>query len=65
MIKDLINKARWLSRFKNNWVVEWILRKAVDQYIINWQRKTGINIKMRHMLFEVSFLSPSNKFTFI
>ena len=65
MIKDLINKARWLSQFENSWAVEWILRKAVDQRIVDWQRKTGINAKMRHILSEVSFLLPSSKFTLV
>lgn len=63
MIKDLISKARWLGRFEDDWAAEWILRKAVNQRVVDWQRKTGINTRIRRTLSEMSFSSPSSKFT--
>lgn len=62
MIKDLTSKARWLSRFEDDWAAEWILCKAVNQRVVDRQRKTGINARIRHSLSKATFSSPSGKY---
>ena len=63
MIKDLISKARWLSQFEDDWAAEWILHKAVDQRVVDAQRKTGVNARIRDTLAEMTFPPPGSKFT--
>ena len=63
MIKDLISKARWLSQFEDDWAAEWILHKAVDQRVVDAQRKTGANARIRDTLAETTFPPPGSKFT--
>ena len=63
MIKDLISKAHWLSQFEDDWAVEWILHKAVDQWVVDAQRKTSANAKIRDTLAETTFPPPGSKFT--
>lgn len=63
MIKDLISNACWLGQFEDDWAAEWILRKAVDQRVVDAQRKTSIDARIRLTLSEVSFSSPSSRST--
>ena len=63
MVEDLISRARWLSQFGDDWAAEWIHHKAVDQRVVDIQRKTGANARIRRALAKVSFPPPGSKCT--
>lgn len=61
MVKDLIQKARWLGRFEDDWAAEWLLRKAIDQRVVDTQRKKSAKEKAGRTLANVTYQSSHGK----